>query len=170
MLSLKTNMQNTVDFSKIRKAADQAAVDILVGFKSGDMHEDKKGKNQIDMADLARIQHFGAKNIPARPFLEDGVLSEKREIKDAMAKEVRKAISSNNANWDKVGTKAVGAVNLLVRSDYFKERVPNAPATIRRKTVDGKIGDTPLIDTGRMMQSLCYTVNGEDFKYPLRKE
>lgn len=163
MLSLKTNMQNTVDFSKVQKAAENAAADILVGFRSGDMHNDKKGKHQIDMADLARILHFGssAMNIPPRPFLEDGVLSKKTEIKNTMAKEVKKAMESNSANWDKVGTMAVGAVNELVRSDYFKERVPNAPATIRQKTVDGKVGDTPLIDTGRMMQSLSYIVEGK---------
>ena len=161
MLSLKTNMENTVDFSKIRKAADNAAVDILVGFKSGDLHNDDKGNHQIETADLARILHFGSATIPARPFLEEGILSKKKEITELMAKQVKKAIESGNANWSLVGDVAVGGVVELVGSDYFKERVPNAPATIKRKTVNGKVGDTPLIDTGRMMQSLSYIVEGK---------
>ena len=92
-------------------------------------------------------------NIPARPFLEDGVLSKKTEIKNAMAKEVKKAIEGGSANWDKVGGLAVGAVTEFVSSDYYKTHTPNSPATIKRKG-----SDKPLIDGGNLYTSVSYIV------------
>lgn len=173
MLSLKTNMQNTVDFSKIRKVAESATAEIYIGFPSGRKHVETKHKNEngeykdingkdpqyanLETADLARMLHFGAAGIPARPFLEDGVLSKKKEIKGAMAKEVKKVVEGGTPNWDKVGTMAVGAVQELVRSDYYKSRVPNSP-----KTVKYKGSDQPLIDGADLINSLSYVVESND--------
>ena len=172
MLSLKMNMANTVDFSKIRKAADRAAADIYVGFLSGrkhveTKHKDKDGKykdidgkdpkfDDIETADLARMLHFGAAGIPARPFLEDGILSKKKELEKAIGTETKKAIEGGTPNWDKIGGMAVGAVEELVRSDYYKSRVPNSPKTIKYKG-----SNTPLIDGGDLIGSLTYVVEAK---------
>jgi hypothetical protein len=174
MLSLKANVQNTIDFSKIQKAAEKAAVDILVGFPSGRMHvetkhKDKKGKNgkyknyngqdatfeNMETAELAKILSFGAANIPARPFLEEGILSKKDELAKALKTEATKVIKgTGQANWNKVGTMAVGAISEFVRGDYYKTHIPNSPRTIKYK--EGK--DTPLIDGGDLIGSLEFIV------------
>ena len=172
MLSLKMSMASTVDFSELRKAAESASADIYVGFLSGRKHVETKHKNKdgkykdidgkdpkyanLETADLARMLHFGAANIPARPFLEDGILSKKKEITKAMETETKKAREGGTPNWDKVGTMAVGAVEELVRSDYFKSRVPNSPKTIKYKG-----SDTPLIDGGDLIGSLTYVVEAK---------
>lgn len=155
---IKTSLENTVDFKKIQKVADQASVEILVGFPGGyvGLHgEDPADQEPMEVAELARMLHYGTADIPARPFLEDGIKQNLGKIKKAFKEEVEKVMAGGKANWDKVGTMAVGAIDEFVRSDYYKQRVPNAKSTIRWKG-----SDTPLIDGANMIQSLNYVING----------
>ena len=160
-----------MDTKKIQELLDKNAVTILVGFPSGrehvpTLHKNKDGEYKglngedpqenaaIDTADLARALHFGDATTPARPFLEDGIESRKQEIRKAMETEIKKQIEgSGTANWDKIGTMAVGAITELVRSDHYKTTVPNSP-----KTIEYKGSDTPLIDGGDLINSLTFKV------------
>ena len=177
---LKASIESTVDIKKIQKLADQASVEILVGFPGGLEHVNTLHKNDFDKpnqkrrgkyvglhgedpldqepletAELARMLHYGTADIPARPFLEEGIKQNMGKIKRAFKEEVEKVMKGGKANWDKVGTMAVGAINEFVRSDYYKQRVPNSKNTIRWKG-----SDIPLIDGGNMIQSLDYVING----------
>ena len=76
-----------------------------------------------------------------------------------MAEEVKKVEEGNSANWAKIGTMAVGAVQELVRSDYYKTRVPNS-----QKTIEYKGSDKPLIDGADMLNQLTFLVNGVEHK------
>lgn len=179
---LRVQIQNTVDLQKIRKLMDAASVEILVGFPGGLEHvntlhkddfdkpnEKRKGKyvglhgedpldqEPIETAELARMLHFGTANIPARPFLEDGIRQNIGKLKKAMKEEAQKAMNGQGANWEKVGTMAVGAIKEFISSDYYKQRVPNAKSTIRWKG-----SDIPLIDGGVMKESLNFIINGGD--------
>lgn len=170
---LKVNIVKTLDTKQIQKMAKQAAVNILVGFPSGREHvptlhrkkrnEEFKGYNgesplevkPIETAELARDLHFGTAIIPSRPFLEDGIQSKEKEIGEAMAQEVKKLKNGGQPNWDKIGNMAVGAVQELVRSDFYKTSIPNS-----QKTIDYKGSDTPLIDGADMLTALTYVVEG----------
>lgn len=166
---VEAKVSGSVDMKKIEQFARKASCSILVGFRSGQMHVPSVHKNAktkkydmddiaamepIETSELAKMLHYGTSEIPARPFLEDGILSKKNELYEALRQESRRELEGEGANWDKVGTMAVGAVNELVRSDWYKDRVPNAISTIIAK--EG--GDTPLIDSGNLMQSLDYVV------------
>lgn len=167
---LRVNIRNTVDTSKIQKLAKKAAVNILVGFPSGrqhipTFHKNKDGEYKgyngeniedvkpIETAELAKMLHFGTATIPARPFLDDGINSKKDEILDVFRKEAKKAIDGGSANWNKVGTMAVGAIQEFVRGDYYKTNIPNS-----KKTIDYKGSDTPLIDGADLINSLEFIV------------
>ena len=172
---ISVNIKNTVDAKQIQKFMDQAAVNILVGFPSGmehvpTLHRSKENKKKfegyhgedpmdidaIDTADLARDLHYGTMEIPARPFLDDGIRQNMGKLKAAMKEEVQKIKDGGKANWNKVGGMAVGAIEEFVRGDYYKQRVPNA-----KRTIDYKGSDHPLIDGANMIQSLKYLVNKE---------
>ena len=161
----------SADWSDLRKAAAGLGVEIAIGFLSGRQHvptrhDTKKakkgegGKNAtptpMETCDLARVLHYGSANIPARPFLEEAIAENEEEIYKAIKSEVDKAFSGQKPNWDKVGTMAVGKAQELVRSDWYKTRVPNSEATIKRKG-----SDTPLIDGGDLIGSLEYVVEGK---------
>ncbi len=172
MLSLKVNIKNTADFHKIQELADQAAATILVGFLSGVEHVETKHKNEkgeykdldgqdpefnpIEVSELAKMLHFGTDTIPARPFLTEGLESKEKELKESLRDQAQKVFNGGKANWNKVGTQAVGAIDEFVRSDYYKSMVPNSPKTIKYKG-----SDTPLIDGGNMIQSLHFIVEAQ---------
>lgn len=171
---IRVNILNTVDTKKIQETVRKAACNILVGFPSGEEHvptihredkksdykgyngEDVKDIEPIETAELARVLSFGSATIPARPFLEEGIESKKKELTAAMKQEAAKAISGGSANWNKVGTMAVGAIEEFVRGDYYKTNVPNSP-----RTIEYKGSDKPLIDGGNLIQSLHFIVQKE---------
>lgn len=163
--SLKMNVVNTVNSKKIQKYANQVGAVILVGFPDGRMHidtihtTDKDGKRKTTTAvgkqtsDLARELSFGTAEIPARPFLQDGVETQRNKILEEIKIQARVQKETGSANWDKVGTMAVGAINEFVRSDYYKSTIPNSPEWIEEKG-----SDTPLIDGGDLISDLHYIV------------
>ena len=167
---LRVNIQNTVDTKKIQALARKAAANILVGFPSGMMHVPTIHKNEegeyrtyeggkveevepIETAELAKMLSFGTSEIPPRPFLDQGIESKGKELAEALKKEAKKVIDGGQANWNKVGTMAVGAVQEFVRGDYYRTNVPNS-----QKTIDYKGSDKPLIDGADMIQSLQFIV------------
>ncbi len=167
---LRVNIKNTVDTSKIQALARKAAANILVGFPSGMMHvptihKNKEGEYRtleggkveevepIETAELAKMLSFGTSEIPPRPFLEEGIRSKQTELVKALENEAKKVMDGGQANWNKVGTMAVGAVQEFVRGDYYKTNVPNS-----QKTINYKGSDKPLIDGANMIQSLQFVV------------
>lgn len=178
MLNFQADVQKTVDAKKIQEYANKANAVVLVGFASGrehveTLHHEKRNdagreygeyrsynggdpaqNKPIDTAELARELHFGTANIPARPFLEEGILFKKKELAQAIGEQVKAALNGR-ANWDKVGTMAVGAIQEFVRSDYYRSNVPNS-----QKTIDYKGSDTPLIDGGDLVGAIDYVVDG----------
>lgn len=167
---IRVNIQNTVDTSKIQALARKAAANILVGFPSGMQHvptfhknedgeyrtyegEDISNAEPIETAELAKELSYGTSNTPPRPFLEEGIRSKQAELVKALETEAEKALNGGQANWNKVGTMAVGAVQEFVRGDYYRTNVPNSD-----KTIEYKGSDKPLIDGGNLIQSLQFIV------------
>lgn len=164
---LQVAIKKAVDTHKIQSFASKAAVRILVGYPSGrqhvtQQHRDEEGtyRNRdgstgapkvVETAVLAEMLHDGTSTIPARPFLEDGVESKKRQLAAAIKTQVQKVQEGQPANWDKVGTMAVAAVQELVRGDFYKTSIPNS-----QRTQEYKGSDTPLIDTGDLINALAY--------------
>ena len=165
-----------VDAKKIHNYANKANASVLVGFPAGrqhveTLHHEKRSSNgreygdykgyngedpsthqPVDTAELARQLHFGTATIPARPFLEEGILSQKDKIAQAIGEQVKNALEGR-ANWGKVGAIAVGAIQEFVRSDHYRNTVPNS-----QKTIDYKGSDTPLIDGGDLVGAIEWIV------------
>lgn len=167
---LRVNILKTVDTKKIQEAVRKAACNILVGFPSGEEHVPTLHKNEngeykgyhgenvediqpVTTEELARTLSYGNSEIPARPFLDDGIESKSKELAEALKEEAKKAVNGGSPNWSKVGSMAVGAIDEFVRSDHYKQTIPNS-----KKTVDYKGSDTPLIDGANLIQSLHYIV------------
>lgn len=150
-------MKNTVDVKKIQQFALKSNVQILVGFPGGLMHtsvDKKTGESKTEeTAELAKRLSFGDATTPARPFLNDGIESKKETLMAEFKEQASKVQNGEKANWDKIGTMAVGAVQEFVRGDYYRSNIPNA-----QKTVELKGSDTPLIDTASMLNSTTFIV------------
>lgn len=168
MGALNAKLKGAVDIQKIQDLTKEKLTHILVGFPSGRQHtpavhegDEKKDIEFIETAELAKMLSYGTADIPARPFLEEGLNDQRERLKNALEKEAKKLVNFKQPNWNKVGSMAVGAIQDFVRSDYYKTNIPNSKATIERKTVNGKVGDIPLIDSGDMINSLSFIVEKE---------
>lgn len=175
MLNLRVEMQKLGDAAEeIKHFVENANADVWVGFLDGKyhvptLHKEGKGKKAqykgydgepdpqnaipVENSELAKTLSFGSATIPARPFIEEGLLSKKDELSKEIETQLENVKKGQPANWEKVGTKAVGAVQEFVRGDYYKSTIPNSEKTIKYKG-----SDTPLIDGGDLINSLEFVV------------
>jgi hypothetical protein len=144
---VKLEIGGGVDIQKIHRLV--RSDEVLVGYPDGVSHPD----SAIQNSDLARALHFGTAKIPARPFLYQAIASIRTELQRKLREMYKRSVKEGKEpegeySLEGIGALLVGAVQRFVRGDYFKSVTPNAPSTIAAKG-----SDTPLIDTGFMINS-----------------
>lgn len=127
---------------------------VFVGFQSGDAAED----NGTDVVDVAAYNELGTSRIPSRPFIRDSVDNHKDKISSFCKGQVRRLVTGATAEdcLKKIGVFGVSLIQEEITKGSF---VQNSEPTIRKKG-----SSKPLIDTGRMRQSVKYVIKerGED--------
>lgn len=158
-MKIESKVSSTLDLKKIQNLMSKGN-DVLIGYPEGRPHPG----SDLTMDELARILTYGNDRIPARPFLEEGILEKKNEL-GIMIKEIYAGqVEGRNKRQSlkRLGAFAVGAVKEFVFGDYYKQTVPNAESTIYAKShrQKGKVllSDKPLIDTGDMINATTYIV------------
>lgn len=104
-----------------------------------------------NLASVATWNEFGTSKIPARPFMKQAFDNNKSQIdsmKDSSFGEVLKGTSSVEKALNKIGVFFKAKVQESIVKGGFS---PNALFTISRKG-----SSKPLIDTGRLRQSINY--------------
>lgn len=136
---------------EIKKLVSQK---VFVGFQAGQDAED----DGTDIAAIAAWNEFGTESIPARPFLRMSVDENEKKIRTMCTRQAKKLYSGNSAEsvLKETGAFGVSLVQEKIRNGSF---TPNAASTIKAKG-----SAHPLIDSGRMRQSVHYVVKkkGED--------
>lgn len=133
------------------RAAKNASVRVGVLADAG------QADDGADLVDIAVYNEFGTRRIPARPFVR-GAFDQKRRDLSRLKSRL----------WDQVLAGRLDtrrALGLLgqTHEDQIKlymtelRTPPNAESTIAAKTRAGRIGDNPLIDTGRLRGSIRWT-------------
>jgi len=104
------------------------------------------------MVDIALFNELGTVHSPSRPFIRDSLNNNKDKISQFMQSAAKGIVNGKSAEdvLKKIGTFQKGLIQKEITSGNF---VPNSPATIRKKG-----SSTPLIDTGRMRQSVNFVV------------
>ncbi len=131
----------------------------LVGPNAEAIHSDSS--ESISVATIGLIHEFGSesRNIPERSFIRGPL--------DAHIGEIREGISnlSSKLIFQKITLdQALGILGLLgvkiIKNAITVDRIPPPlnPKTIEAKTRDGKSGDTPLVDTAQMLNSVRHQV------------
>lgn len=127
---------------------DLSDLEVRVGFQKGDAVE----SDGTDICDVAAWNELGTVNIPSRPFLRKSVDENEGKINSFLQSKKDDLIRGSSAEQV---LKEIG----IFQKDLIQEKTtegrftPNSEATIRRKG-----SSKPLIDTGRMRQSVNYTV------------
>lgn len=147
---MAVNIRDTVTadgkkFEKLLKELGQ--LEVRIGIQQGETSEDG-----VDLVDIAMFNELGTVHIPSRPFLRDSVDANGDQINNflqSMKKELLRGGSAEDV-LKKIGVFQKGLVQeQIVKGDF----APNSEETIRRKG-----SDTPLVDTGRMRQSVNYVI------------
>ena len=131
-----------------RVLKELSKLEVRIGFQQGKATDE----NGVDMCDIAAWNELGTVNSPSRPFLRKSVDENKEKINAFLAEQVQAVLSGVPA--DQI-LKEIG----IFQKDLVQEKItegefePNSPATIRKKG-----SDKPLIDTGRMRQSVNYVI------------
>lgn len=143
-----------------REVAKLETAVISVGFQGQSALEQAGENAAATVVDVATFNEFGTIDIPERPFMRftfdqhQAAIVERVEIEhSAVIVGERKAVQA----LSRIAIFLVGLIQRTMReSPSWAE--PNAPATIRKKTVAGKRGDVPLLDTGQLRASVSWVV------------
>lgn len=126
------------------KELDGAAVVVGVLRNAG-----KADDNKTDLVDVAVYNEYGTRDIPSRPFLRIATDVNGDDWQKLAEDLIIRGVSRSRV-LNVVGLQAVGDIQEVFGSEKLK---PNAPATVARKG-----SAAPLIDTGRLRQSIHYRV------------
>lgn len=125
-----------------------ATLEVKVGFQNGEAKED----DGTDVYDVAAWNELGTEHMPSRPFLRKSIDENEEKIVNFMKSQ--KGNMLNGASAEQV-LKEIG----IFQKDLVQEKItngsfePNAESTKRKKG-----SSKPLIDTGRMRQSVNYVI------------
>lgn len=140
--------QITGNFSKAKelieklKSGSQKAV--YVGFPA-EFDEKVEGSDNFNLASLAAVLEFGNERIPSRPFLRQ-TLAENQEKYTALFVKLFESGVSIGQIYEQIALIAQGDVQQNIVNGKW---TANAPSTIKRKK-----SSKPLIDTGKLRQSV----------------
>ena len=135
---------------------------VRVGFQQG-----AESSDGVDLVDIAAWNEMGTEYIPSRPFLRQSV-DKSEAVIAATCKKMIVAIVRGQATardaLQQIGVMQKGLVQDTIKTGDFE---PNAPITVhggwmqrngKAFYVKGKGSDQPLIDTGRLRQSVSFVI------------
>lgn len=147
-MAVKIKDRVTADGVKFQKTLEELKrLQVRIGIQQGAGSEDG-----VDLVDIAMFNELGTEHIPSRPFLRDSVDAHEAEINSFLQSATKSLFRGGSAETvlKRIGVFQKGLIQKEISSGNF---APNSPATIRKKG-----SDRPLIDTGRMRQSINYVI------------
>lgn len=136
------NLAKIKQLIKQLKASGEKAV--YVGFPA-EFNEGVEGSDNFNLASLAAVLEFGNERIPSRPFLRQ-TLAENQEKYTALFVKLFESGVSIDQTYEQIALIAQGDVQQNIVNGKW---TANAPSTIKRKK-----SSKPLIDTGKLRQSV----------------
>ncbi len=131
-----------------RELAELKELEVRVGFQRGKAQEE----DGTDICDVAAFNELGTDHIPARPFIRQSVDDNESKINSFLKEEVKDFAQGKSAEQI---LKEIG----IFQKDLMQDKItsgsfaPNAESTIKKKG-----SSKPLVDTGRMRQSVNYVI------------
>ena len=141
-------VQGTGNLAKFKQLIEQIKASgekaVYVGFPA-EFNEKVEGSDNFNLASLAAVLEFGNERIPSRPFLRQ-TLTENQEKYTALFVKLFESGVSIDQIYEQIALIAQGDVQQNIVNGKW---TANAPSTIKRKK-----SSKPLIDTGKLRQSV----------------
>jgi len=156
-------------FAEMQKLSE---MHVLVGFPEDSGEVERDGGESIDIAQIATWNHFGTEHIPSRPFMTDAIDNNRERI-ESLAKILIAKIMSGKIDAEtamrQYAEAGIRSVQKTISHGNFRE---NAASTLAKKGSKGQQSSRPLIDTGRMRNSVQAAIirNGAEIERVLAKK
>lgn len=114
-----------------------------------------QGTPAITLGNLARIHEFGTRHIPKRAFVKPAIIKNRPQYARIINHQLTNVLNGQmpkNRLWGLVGVRAVADIQSYMVTASF---TPLNPKTIKKKG-----SSKPLIDTGKLRQSVTYKIQG----------
>lgn len=122
--------------------------------------QEESGRNssKISNAQLAFIHNNGSpiQGIPARPFMLPALEKKKEEIKEQLKKASQNTANGNINETEKALNFAGMIARDAIKAEFFNNNWSPLKAATVKKRKNG--GDSPLFDTGELLNSIHYVV------------
>ena len=126
---------------QLRASGEKA---VYVGFPA-EFNEKVEGSDNFNLASLAAVLEFGNERIPSRPFLRQTLAENQEKYTTLFVKLFESGVSIDQI-YEQIALIAQGDVQQNIVNGKW---TANAPSTIKRKK-----SSKPLIDTGKLRQSV----------------
>jgi len=117
---------------------------------------DAHSNKMVDLVQIAAVHEFGAprRRVPERSFIRSTFDDNRGALKNLVTRCYNAVIDGKFTPVQALST--VGEYLVGKTKNKIRNRIPPplSPATIKAKTVGGKTGDVPLIDTAQLIQSI----------------
>ena len=123
-------------------------LEVRIGYQHGEATED----DGTDICDIAAWNELGTATAPSRPFMRQSVDNNEAQINGFLQTQKQRLLAGESAQ-QVLNSIGIFQKKLIQKTIVDGSFVPNAPATIAAKG-----SDRPLIDTGRMRQSVNYVI------------
>lgn len=153
----------TGDFSGLEKLLKSLKSDHSVDIG---VFKDAKAPDGQSVAEYGAYNEFGSVSVPNRPpkrsFIRMPLEAKQGEISEYAEKHARQHLEAGKveAIFEDIGIAGQAKIQEAFDTQGFGTWAPNAESTIEHKTVNGKKGDKPLIDTGLLRKSVTFRVLG----------
>ncbi len=134
----------------MKELAELAKNEVRVGFQRGESEVDG-----VDIVDIAMWNELGASNSPARPFIRQSTDTNKSNIEKFCKAQLQKIADGGTA--EQVLT-SIGVMQKALIQDAITNSKSWATENAE-STINAKGSDVPLIDSGRMLQSVNFVVD-----------
>lgn len=144
---------------------------VYVGVPSMKATRDEQEKgHEVNNAYIGIIMEFGAPraNIPARPWLVPGVRAAEEKIRQRFKKAAEEIFNGNKSNYeqhlDAAGLQAQNSVKRRIRNVIPPPLSDRTLYARKHRKVAPRQGETPLIDTGKFLNSISYVIRNKGAK------
>ena len=141
-------VQVTGNLAKIKQLIEQIKASgekaVYVGFPA-EFNEKVEGSDNFNLASLAAVLEFGNERIPSRPFLRQTLAENQEKYTTLFVKLFESGVSIEQI-YEQIALIAQGDVQQNIANGKW---TANAPGTIKSKK-----SSKPLIDTGKLRQSV----------------
>jgi hypothetical protein len=147
-MAVKVKDSLTKEGANFKKTLEELnRLKVMIGLQQG-----QKNQDGTDLVDIALFNELGTENIPSRPFLRNSVDNHSDEINSFLREKRNDLIHGASAK------QVLNEIGLFQKNLIQSEIIDGSFEANAESTIKKKGSSRPLIDTGRMRQSVNYVV------------